>query len=96
MLGFFLVLLIHVDDLFAIIVPALLANRVGELQLVALGALHQGGGRQIVVRGTTGISPCLGRFSLRYCHDYTSLSSKLNAFSASKALFLVFSAQLHR
>ena len=60
-------------DLAAVVIAALRAHSVGEMQRAALGARHQRGSCQLPYGRTSLIASLLGYFSLRDCHVDTSL-----------------------
>ena len=60
-------------DLAAIVVTALLAHSVRQVQRTAFGACNETGDRQLPVRAAALVASCFGYFSLRYCHCDTSL-----------------------
>lgn len=66
-----ILLLGHIDDLNAVVITAVLANAVGQLLFVALGALDDAGQAELPV-GTTRTTTSLGYFSLWDSHGYTS------------------------
>ena len=63
-----LLVLIHNDDLLAVVVAAAPANPVSKLLGMALGALYQSGCADLPV-STTLITPCLRCFPFRDCHS---------------------------
>ena len=60
-------------DLAAIVVTALLAHSVRQVQRTAFRACDETGNRQLPVRAAALVASCFGYFSLRYCHCDTSL-----------------------
>ena len=60
-------------DLTAVVVTALLAHSVRQVQRTAFGACNETGDRQLPVRAAALVASCFGYFSLRYCHCDTSL-----------------------
>ena len=66
-----ILLLGHIDDLNAVVITAVLANAVGQLLFVALGALDDAGQLQLPVSATL-TATGLGHFSLGKSHGYTS------------------------
>ena len=60
-----------IDDLNAVVIAAVLANAMGQLLFVALGALDDARQAELPV-GTTGTTAGLGYFTLGYSHGYTS------------------------
>ena len=62
---------VNSDDLLAIVVTAILADAMGQLHLVALGAFHDSRKLQLPV-GTTATATSLGYFSFGQSHNYTS------------------------
>ena len=64
-------LFVHVDDLDAIIIAAILAHTVSKLHLMALGAFNDPRSAQLPVRAAA-VFACLGNFPLRNSHCYTS------------------------
>ena len=60
-------------DLAAVVVTALLAHSVRQVQRTAFGACNETGDRQLPVRAAALVASCFGYFSLRYCHYDTSL-----------------------
>jgi hypothetical protein len=86
--GLFLVFF-HLDDLLAVIIAAMLADPVGHLHLVALGAFHDAGKGQFPI-GPAAVLARFGSSILGKSHDYTS-SSFLSICSASKGCFACIS-----
>ena len=68
MRSFSLLLRFFVDDLFAVVVTAILANAVREIVFAAVLALNHAGQYQFPNVGTSLISARFGCFSLRNCH----------------------------
>lgn len=62
---------VNSDDLLAIVITAILADAMGQLHLVALGAFHDSRKLQLPV-GTTATATSLGYFSFGQSHNYTS------------------------
>ena len=60
-------------DFTAVVVTALLAHSVRQVQRTAFGACDESGGSQLPVRAAALVASCFGYFSLRYCHLDTSL-----------------------
>ena len=70
-------LLLQGDYLLAAVETASLANTMCQYHFIAfgIGALYHTGHSELGVVGSSLVSACLRSFSLRYCHDYTSLGS---------------------
>ena len=60
-------------DLAAIVVTALLAHSVRQVQRTAFGASNETGSLQLPNGAAALVASCFGYFSLRYCHCDTSL-----------------------
>lgn len=58
---------VHLDNLLAVIVAAMLADPVCQFLCVALGAFYDSGDAELPVSPAL-ITPCFRCFSLRYCH----------------------------
>ena len=59
----------------AIVVTAVTANAMRQIVFSAMRTLYHAGHFELPNVGTSLVSSCLGCFSLRYSHDYTSLGS---------------------
>lgn len=60
-------------DLAAVVVTALLAHSVRQVQRTAFGASNETGSLQLPNGAAALVASCFGYFSLRYCHCDTSL-----------------------
>ena len=64
----FLILGVNLDDFFAIVCSAVLADTVREDHLSALGASDHSGEIESFLSCASSVATCCGNFSFRYCH----------------------------